>query len=230
MGRTTTTRIAAPITTEAGRSVEAVERAGRGQGGRPTAADAALIGDRIVAAASALFLRNGYAATSVEAIAVAAGISKRTFYARFSGKSAAFQAVIRMLLRGWLDGFDELLDATEGLEASLLASGRRMLDVALTPAALAMHALLSAEAGRVPELAEIVQQAGMDVGIVRVAAVLRTHRPDLGADQARFAAEQFQTMVVGAPQRRAALAGSVMAAADRDAWCRATVGLLLRGV
>ena len=210
--------------------LEARDRAGKGQGGRPTAADAALIGDRIVAAASSLFLRDGYAATSVEAIAAAAGISKRTFYARFSGKSAVFQAVMRMLLQAWLDGFEELLDATEGLEAGLLASGQRMLDVALTPSALAMHALLTAEAGRLPELSAIVQQAGMDVGIVRVAALLRAHRPGLRAEQARFAAEQFQTMVVGVPQRRASFAGSVMGQAERDAWCRATVALLLRGL
>ncbi len=210
--------------------MEALDRAGKGQGGRPTAADAALIGDRIVAAASSLFLRNGYAATSVEAIAAAAGISKRTFYARFAGKSAAFQAVMRMLLRAWLDGFEELLGATDGLEAGLLASGRCMLDVALTPSALAMHALLTAEAGRIPELSAIVQQAGVDVGIARVAALLRTHRPDLAADQARFAAEQFQTMVIGAPQRRASLVGGVMAPAERDAWCRATVELLLHGI
>ena len=209
---------------------EAAERAGKGQGGRPTAADAALIGDRIVAAASSLFLRNGYAATSVEAIAVAAGVSKRTFYARFAGKSAAFQAVMRMLLHAWLDGFEELLDATEGLEAGLLASGRRMLDVALTPSALAMHALLTAEAGRVPELSAIVQESGMDVGIVRVAALLRAHCPGLAGEQARFAAEQFQTMMIGAPQRRASLVGSVMEPAERDAWCRATVELLLRGI
>ena len=183
----------------------------------------AVIGFRMGAAASSLFLRNGYAATSVEAIAAAAGVSKRTFYARFSGKSAAFQAVMRMLLRAWLDGFEELLDATEGLEAGLL-------DVALTPSALAMHTLLTAEAGRIPELAAIVQQAGMDAGIVRVAALLREHRPGLAADQARFAAEQFQTMVVSATQRRATLLGTGMGPAERDAWCRATVDLLLRGL
>ncbi len=204
--------------------------AARRLGGRPRAADAALIGDRIVAAAAILFLRDGYAATSVEAIASQAGVSKRTFYARFAGKSAAFLAVMGMLLRGWLDGFEQSLDATHGLEDALLLSARSMLDVALSSTALALHALVTAEASRVPELAEVMRQAGTDIGIVRVAALLQAHRPALAVQQARFVAEQFQSMVVTTLQRRALLTGQPAAAAERDAWCRATVALLLGGL
>ncbi len=202
----------------------------RGHGGRPRAADAALIGDRIIAAASLLFLRDGYAATSVESIASSAGVSKRTFYARFTGKSEAFLAVTRMLLRGWLDVFDEALETAHSLEDTLLTTARTMLDVALTPAALALHALITAEAGRLPELAELVRQSGMDVGVARVAALLQVHCPGLAAEQARFIAEQFQSMVVTAPQRRAMLTGYPPDASDRDTWCRWTVELVLHGI
>ncbi len=68
-------------------------------GGLPRIADAALRGDRIVAAASMLFLRDGSAATSIEAIAAAAAVSKQTFYARFEDKGAVFLAVVRVLIR-----------------------------------------------------------------------------------------------------------------------------------
>ena len=189
-----------------------------------------LIADRIIAAAAILFLRDGYAATSVESIAASAGVSKRTFYARFTGKSEAFLAVTRMLLRGWLDVFDEALEAAHSLEETLLTTARTMLDVALTPAALALHALVTAEAGRLPELAALVRQSGMDIGVTRVAALLQAHCAGLAVEQARFVAEQFQSMVVTAPQRDAMLTGQPPTASEREAWCRRTVELLLHGI
>lgn len=54
----------------------------------------ALTRQRLLAAASALFRRDGYAATSVERIAEAAGYSKGAVYSNFSGKEAIFLAVL----------------------------------------------------------------------------------------------------------------------------------------
>lgn len=201
-----------------------------GSGGRPSAADAALLGDRIVEAASKLFLRDGYAMTSIEAIATAAGVSKRTFYARFDDKSAVFLAVVRVLIRTWLSGFDESVNDAETLEDALISAGRKMLDVALTSRALALHALITAEAMRLPELADALRKGGANIGVTRVAALLLIHKPHLTAEQANFAAEQFQSMVVSAPQRRALGLGPKLDASARDRWCRSSVSLLLHGL
>ncbi len=202
----------------------------RGSGGRPSAVDAALLGDRIVAAASTLFLRDGYAATSIEAIAALAGTSKRTFYARFDGKGAVFLAVVHVLVRTWLSGFNESLDSAETLEDALLRASRRMLDVALTPIALALHVLITAEVQRVPELTDALRQGGAGIGVAKVAALLLAHAPRLPAEQANFAAEQFQTMVVSVPQRRALGLGPPLDASAREQWCRSSVTLLLHGL
>jgi TetR/AcrR family transcriptional regulator, mexJK operon transcriptional repressor len=202
----------------------------RSSGGRPRAADSALLGERIVEAAAVLFLRDGYAGTSIEAIATSAGVSKRTLYARFDGKGAVFLAVVRLLIRNWLVGFEESVERAATLEEALLAASRRMLAIALTPAALSLHALVMAEAMRVPEMAAALREGGADTGVARLTALLLGHAPHLTAQEAAFAAEQFQTMIVAGPQRRAMGLGPPLDEAAREQWCRATVALLLKGL
>ena len=201
-----------------------------GSGGRPTAAEAALLGDRIVAAAADMFLRDGYAATSVEAIASQAGVSKRTFYARFDGKAAVFLDVVRWLIRDWLSGFDHTLDVAATLEDALLTISRKMLDVALRPEALQLHALITAEVMRVPEIANALRSGGGDAGMQRFMTTLRRFAPGLPADVVALAAEQFQGMVIYAPQRRAMGLGPALDGAARERWCRACVAVLLHGI
>lgn len=58
---------------------------------------------RIVAAATELFLRDGYAATTLAAVATKAGVSERTVYVRFKGKVELFQRVIEVGIVGDVD-------------------------------------------------------------------------------------------------------------------------------
>ena len=150
--------------------------------------------------------------------------------ARFDSKSAVFLAVLRDLIRTWLSGFDESLENAATLEDALLAAARKMLDVALTPAALALHALVTAEAMRFPEMGGALRQSGADIGIRKVSALLLSHAPHLTPEYAQFVAEQFQSLVVLAPQRRAMGLGPALDPAARDRWCRATVALVLHGI
>ena len=198
-------------------------------GGRPTTADAARLADRIVAAAAELFLRDGYATTSIEAIASLAGVSKRTFYARFDGKPAVFLAVVSVLVRDWLEGFDQFIESASTVEEALLTVSRKMLDVALTSNGLALHVLVTAEARRFPELIQALREGGTDAGLTRVASLLRKHNPTLKPEVAALAAEQFQGMIIHAPQRRAVAGGQTIDDAARDRWCRAGVTTLLCG-
>ncbi len=202
----------------------------KGSGGRPRAADSALLGDRIVETAATLFLRDGYAATSIEAIAAAAGVSKRTFYARFAGKDAVFIAVIRRLIQDWLTGFEDSMEQAKTPEEALLTAARRMLAIALTPAALALHALVTAEIMRFPAMAAALREGGTDGGITRLTALLLAYAPHLTQAEAAFAAEQFQNMIVVGPQRRAMGLGVTLDPAAQEAWCRDSLALLLQGL
>ena len=125
-------------------------RAASSRGGRPTAAAAARLGDGIVDVATEAFLRDGYAATSIEAIAKQARVGKRTLYARFADKEALFYAVLQRLMARWLA---VPLPKPPGgrFELALVQLAERMLGVALEPEALALHRLLISESGRFPK-------------------------------------------------------------------------------
>ncbi len=56
----------------------------------------------ILEPATAAFLADGYAATTIEAIARSCNVAKRTIYARWRGKPALFRAVLERLMSRWL--------------------------------------------------------------------------------------------------------------------------------
>lgn len=70
----------------------------------------ALTRERLLAAAHELFRRDGYAATSVERIAAAAGYSKGAVYSNFENKEAIFLAVLDAQGQ---ESLDELLEAID---------------------------------------------------------------------------------------------------------------------
>jgi TetR/AcrR family transcriptional repressor of mexJK operon len=120
----------------------------------------------IEAAALALFLRDGYARTSVDAVAREAGVSKRTVYDYYGDKQRLFLDVIARTQAGHEDRFRELLDGTlpadaPDLETALVAFGRGFASgVAQTPDRNAMVRLLVAEAAHFPELLERWREPG----------------------------------------------------------------------
>ena len=69
--------------------------------GRPLSKRAGEIEEAILSAAKDLFLSLGYEATSMEAVAQTAGVSKRTLYIRHSTKEALIKAVVEDRVRSW---------------------------------------------------------------------------------------------------------------------------------
>jgi len=76
---------------------------------------------RIVDAARACFAEHGFAATTVEAIAVRAAVSNGLLYKHFEGKEHLFQVVVDDILRDWVRALvpaeAEALSPTRKLEA-----------------------------------------------------------------------------------------------------------------
>jgi AcrR family transcriptional regulator len=203
----------------------------RRSGGRPTAEAAALLESTILDAATAAFLADGYAATTIEAIARICGVAKRTIYARWSGKPALFRAVLERLMAKWLSDSGDWA-SVEGLENALNEAAARVLAIALTPQAVALHRLLIAESGRFPELPLMMQQAGAGEGTRRIAGLLEraVARGELAQQDTLFAAEQFLHLVLAGPQRRALGLGQPLDDQQRQQWRNASVGLFLTGI
>lgn len=202
------------------------------RGGRPSRADAALLGERILDIATELFFAEGYGATSIEAVARRAGISKRTFYHRFRNKEALFGAVVHRIILGLRPADGTPLYDGGSLEEILRRLGRMILRAALTPMSLSLSRLMVAEAQRFPELAAIAAREGSRAEAVRqIAALLfrETRAGSLAIDRPEFAAEQFLQMVITLPQRRALGLGKPMSGAELDAWADDCVNLFLNG-
>src|SRR2546427_8001878 len=125
------------------------------RGGRPSRQQAARLGERIVDAATHLFLSHGYGATSIEAVARRARISKRTFYHRFDDKPALFVAVVHRIVDRLRTPADvELL--VGDLQEILQRLARFILRAALLPQAIALNRMLVAESARFPKFATVV--------------------------------------------------------------------------
>src|SRR5579863_7334826 len=164
----------------------------RGHGGRPSRLASAQLSDRILDVATVLFLGDGFGATSIEAVAKRAGISKRTFYHRFRGKEELFEAVVRRLIERWMPPFDAALLEAPNLAAALQRAAEHLLEVALTPEALALYRVMIAEAERFPGLARILHEIGAAAGTARIARHLeaRIAAGEIRPIDAEFAAEQ----------------------------------------
>lgn len=127
--------------------------------GRPLQMDPAERETVILDAAERVLLAHGLRATTMQAVAREAGMSKRTLYAVFDGRAALFSALIRRLREAIvapLTPVQESLPLAERLRL-LLASERR-LSVGAAP--LEVLRAVVAEAPQHPELAESVLEEG----------------------------------------------------------------------
>ncbi len=114
----------------------------------------------IVRAALEVFVREGYARASVDAIAQAAGVSKRTIYDYYGGKERLFLSAVKETTDAQTAAFRDLLDRTLGnvthatdLEPALTAFGREFAtEVARSAERAAVLRLMIAEAPHFPAL------------------------------------------------------------------------------
>lgn len=107
----------------------------------------------VLNAATAMFIAQGFGATSMDAIAEAAGVSKRTVYGHFETKQSLFAAVIQSLCARVVPAsLDELQAATAPVEQVLHELGRRFLLGIYTAEQLALFRTVINDARRFPEV------------------------------------------------------------------------------
>ena len=136
----------------------------------------------------------------MEAVAAAAGVSKRTLYARYPDKRALFTAVVPWALASmpW-DGPIDLPD--DDLEASLRDLARTVLARLLEPRSVALRRLAMREGQRFPEFAESAHANTYWKGRRVLIDLLVTHAKagTIVIDDLDLAADQFMAMVAGLP-------------------------------
>jgi TetR/AcrR family transcriptional regulator, mexJK operon transcriptional repressor len=162
----------------------------------------------IMDAAARVFLRQGYAGASVDAIAGEAGVSKRTIYNHFEDKEHLFLAVIRNTLASVEADFDRALGETiadsEDLERAFVALARRWVRLFLREDATALRRLVIAESPRHPEIMHGWAEAGpLRAQGQLVGALARLDEQGrLDVPDPRRAAEQLALLVTNAAFNR----------------------------
>jgi AcrR family transcriptional regulator len=201
-------------------------------GGRPSRAESEKLGERILDAATALFLAHGYGATSIEQVAQRARISKRTFYHRFADKPALFGAVVHRIVERLRPRAD--IPAVDGadLPAILRRLAELILQAALSPQAIALHRLIVGESARFPRLVAVVNEnSAVEDAVEMIAGLLERERRAgrIALHDPAFAARQFLYMTFTVPQRSAIGLGPPLTASELRDWPGDVVRLFLEG-
>lgn len=161
----------------------------------------------ILEAATRVFLRHGYGATSMEKVAREARVAKQTLYNHFGSKGALFEAIIHHRARNFLAGLPFADVKAPDVESALLTLGRQFLAIILSSTSLRLYRLMIAEAPRHPELGRMVYRVGPRQVVERLADYFRerTAHGELSVAEPELAAEQFIGMLIGHLQLRALL-------------------------
>ncbi|MBN9739159.1 MULTISPECIES: TetR/AcrR family transcriptional regulator [unclassified Pseudonocardia] len=140
--------------------------------GRPRAADAAQVAERVLDAAEELFLRQGYARTTVDQITEAAHAGKNTVYARYPTKAALFTAVVERSGRIFAVRTEAVMTGT--VRERLIAAGLALADQTLTPDGIGLMRVTAAEANSFPDVA----REGFAVGFGQCVHLITRSLPD----------------------------------------------------
>ncbi|MFT0868736.1 TetR/AcrR family transcriptional regulator [Pseudomonas sp. CAM1A] len=187
--------------------------------------------EAILEAAKRLFLSLGYANTSMDAVAAAAGVSKLTVYSHFTDKQTLFGAAVMATCQNQLP--DLMFEYPEGaaVEDVLLNIARGFQALISSDEAVKLSRLIFALGSQDPGFGQYFYAAGPKRVMSGMEALLRCvdQRGLLRIDNPWQAAEHFFCLVKGAPDYRLLLGCSPALEGDEaEAHVREAVGVFVR--
>lgn len=178
------------------------------------------------------FAENGYAATSIDAVARRAGVSTKTLYRLIPNKAVLFEATVSERLDRFLA--DVELNATDhaDIEDALRAALSACANLALDGEVIALQRIVLQEAAQFPDIAAAFYNNGIARTATALSAWLRLQqaRGMIALEDVDEAAGFLIGMVASAPQR-AAIFGGLPAPSNGEieARVRRCATLFLRG-
>ncbi|MBV6287225.1 TetR/AcrR family transcriptional regulator [Pseudomonas aegrilactucae] len=158
----------------------------------------------ILEAAKALFLTHGYANTSMDAVATAAGVSKLTVYSHFTDKETLFSSAVVATCTAQLP--EVIFELAEGasVEQVLLNIGRGFQALISSDQSVKLSRLIMALGPQDPKLSQIFFEAGPLLVLHEMEVLLQRidQRGLLGIDHPAKAAEHFFCLLKGAANYR----------------------------
>jgi TetR/AcrR family transcriptional repressor of mexJK operon len=134
--------------------------------------------DQILTGARRVFLRDGFAGASTDAIAAEAGVSKRTLYAYYPSKEDLFVDVLRRLTienpqSRVLATVEEMSPGSrEELRRDLVELAQKMLGVMMQPDYLALLRIIIADVPRFPRLGGLFRSTVPERGFRAISALI----------------------------------------------------------
>ena len=110
--------------------------------------------DAIVEAAERLFLDRGFGSVSMDELAEAAGVARRTLYNQFAGKEEIFRAMLLRVSRQLEDAFPPGIETHGDVEDVLYAIARMILDLHKHPDYLGFLRMVIADSRQFPWIAK----------------------------------------------------------------------------
>ncbi|KEY87065.1 TetR/AcrR family transcriptional regulator [Pseudomonas sp. 17391] len=187
--------------------------------------------EAILEAAKTLFLSLGYANTSMDAVAAAAGVSKLTVYSHFTDKQTLFCSAVMATCQIQLP--DLLFEYPEGapVDEVLLTIARNFQALISSDEAVKLSRLIMAQGSLDPSFGEYFYEAGPKRVLAGMEALLRgaNERGLLRIDNPLRAAEHFFCLVKGAPDYRLLLGcAGPLEGDEAEAHVREVVGVFIR--
>jgi TetR/AcrR family transcriptional repressor of mexJK operon len=186
----------------------------------------------ILEAAKNLFVERGFEATSMDAVAAHAGVSKLTVYSHFQDKSALFVEAVKCKCEEQLphELFEGRLDGN--IEDHLRRIARGFHSLVVSPESIAVHRMMAMEAARSQaDIGRLFFEAGPQRTLSEFEAFLRLANAQgmLNVPDPRRAAGHFFCMLKGV-NHLAQVCGCAtpMSAADAQAHIDSVVDLFLR--
>lgn len=203
----------------------------RVKAGRPTRDQAEARHIALLDVALDMFLDRGFELTTIEAVAAATGMTKRTVYARHIDKAALFKATVRRAIdRATVPRKDfDALD-TGDLETTLIAFAQKRVAHFQTAAGMKLQRIVNTESFRFPEIFSwyYEQSAGPAIGFL--VDLLRKYESTgtVCLGDPAMAANAFMSLVVGGPVRIIG-SGNTISAAELEKRVAYSVRLFLNG-
>jgi AcrR family transcriptional regulator len=200
---------------------------------RKTRREEAEVRGAILAAATTVFMTEGFSAANVGAIAKLAGVSTKTIYRFFETKTEILTAVITSYMEVMLPGLDAYeVAGPDGVEPTLVRMLQELSQYGLSANGVAAERLAVTEVMRVPDMIAAYYREGHEQVIKAVARWLK-RQVDAGylaIDDPQIAAAMLISMVFADLSRASLVSGEAADPAEIDRWINAGVAVFLRGV
>ncbi len=152
-----------------------------------------LLRDSVLGAVHELAQSNGWAATTIAAIAVKSGVSRQTIYKEFGSRQSLAETYIVHRVDWLLGNMQRIFDATEGgLEARLRAALVPIFDFVDEPL---LHMTLQGGGIGSEDLVSLLKETNT-LATTKIGALIQSWTSDLADDEIIYAADAFVRIVL----------------------------------